>query len=472
MKNNKILSAGAVTVAVALTLAACSSSKATQAASSTPAGSAAATSSAGGPTAAGSSAAVGSPAAGSPVATGGPVVNISFWSWVPKIGEAVDKFNATHPNIHVTLDTVPGGSQGTYTKLYAAAQAGNAPDAAQIEYAFLPNFEQLGDVEDIGKYVTAATKSAFPAWTWSEVSNGSSVYAIPQDIAPEVLMYRTDIFTADGITTPPATWADFAADAKIIHAKDPNVYIANFPTNQPDWFTGLAWQAGGSWFSQTGGKWNVTIASDPASVKVANYWQGLISSNVVKAEDFWTPAWNKEFSDGDLAAWITGAWGGPNLQSAAPTTSGKWAAAPLPQWTAGGTATGNWGGSTNVVMKGAQHPAQAAEFISWLNTDPSSVALLASDSGLYVAANAFQQSASYQTAFPFFNGQKVYSVAGSQTISPTWQWGPTTSDTFTAFQDTTGTLTAASGKITDALAAAQTKTVATMQQQGFPVNGS
>jgi multiple sugar transport system substrate-binding protein len=468
MNNPRIVSAWAVTAAVALAVAGCSSGTKSAA---TPSGSSTPTSSAPAPTTA-SSAPAGTPATGTPAASGGPTVNITFWSWVPKIGEAVDKFNATHPNIHVTLDTVPGGSQGTYTKMYAAAQAGNAPDAAQIEYAFLPNFEQLGDVEDIGKYVTAATKSAFPAWTWSEVSSGTSVYAIPQDIAPEVLMYRTDIFTAAGITTPPATWDEFAADAKLIHQKDPSVYIANFPTNQPDWFTGLAWQAGGSWFSQSGGKWNVTIGTDPASAKVASYWQGLITSGVVKAEDFWTPAWNKEFSDGKLAAWITGAWGGPNIQSAAPTTSGKWAAAPLPQWTAGGTATGNWGGSTNVVMKGAQHPAEAAEFISWLNTDPSSVALLASDSGLYVAANAFQQSASYQTPFPFFSGQKIYTIAGAQTISPTWQWGPTTSDTFAAFQDSTGKLGSGGGKVADALAAAQSKTVATMQQQGFPVAGS
>jgi multiple sugar transport system substrate-binding protein len=157
--------------------------------------------------------------------------------------------------------------------------------------------------------------------------------------------------------------------------------------------------------------------------------------------------------------------------SAAPKTAGKWAVAPLPQWTAGGKATGNWGGSTNVVMKGAKHPQEAAEFISWLNTDPSSVALLASDSGLYVAANVFQKSSSYATAFPFFGGAKTYTVAGSSTISPTWQWGPTTSDTFAAFQDSTGKLSSRSGKILDALTAAQAKTVATMKQQGFPVAG-
>ena len=398
----------------------------------------------------------------------GGKVELTFWSWVPKIDQGVNLWNSKHPDVHVTLNAVPGGSQGTYTKMYAAVKAGNAPDIGQVEYAFLPNFAQLGDLVDIAPNISQETRAAFPEWTWSQVSSGSKTFAIPQDIAPMVLFYRKDLFAAAGITQAPATWEDYAKDAALIKARTPNAYLSNFPTNQADWYAGLVWQAGGKWFSQQGDKWGVSI-NDPASQKVGDYWQGLIDRLLVKPEGFWSDSWNKEFQDGTLASWITGAWGGPNLQKAAPDTSGKWAVAPLPQWTAGSNATGNWGGSTNVVLKGSKHPKEATQFMSFLNSDPEAAAILAKESGLYMATSNFQQTTSYSTASDFFGGQKVYETAGAQTLRPNWKWGPTMSDTFTYFQDATGKMESGQGKITDVLTQTQTKTVDAMKSAGFPV---
>ena len=283
--------------------------------------------------------------------TGGKV-ELSFWSWVD-IGKAVDLWNSKNPDIQVELNAVPGGSQGTYTKMYAAVKAGNAPDIGQIEYAFLPNFVQLGNLVDIAPHISPETKAAFPEWTWALSSGGGKTYAVPQDVAPMGLFYRKDLFAAAGITRPPATWAEYARYAELIKKKFPKAYIANFPTNQADWYAGVVWQAGGRWFTQQGDKWGVSI-NDPASVKVGDYWQDPIDRKLVKAEGFWSEAWNSELQDGTLASWVVGAWGGPNLEKAAPTTKGKWAVAPLPQWEAGANATGNWGGSTTVVFKGSE----------------------------------------------------------------------------------------------------------------------
>ncbi|MET7280072.1 sugar ABC transporter substrate-binding protein [Kribbella sp. NPDC005582] len=399
----------------------------------------------------------------------GPV-ELTFWSWVPKIDKAVALWNSTHPQIQVKLNAVPGGSQGTYTKMYAAVKAGNAPDIGQVEYSFLPNFAQLGDVQDISSHLSPGFKDQFPEWTRAQVSSGDAIFAVPQDIAPMGLFYRKDLFAQAGVTSPPATWEEFARAAELLHRKNPKQVITNFPTNQGDWFAGLAWQAGGSWFAQDGDKWKVDIDS-PASRKVAEYWQSLVDKKLVKAEGNWSDQWSKELQDGTLAAWITGAWGGPSLESAAPATKGKWAVAPLPQWEAGRTETGNWGGSTNVVMKGSKHPAEAAQFIQWLNTDPASTALLSKESGLYPAATAWTSSAAYQAESPFFGGQQLSKVIGQQHLSPDFRWGPTSSDTFTVFQDVTGKLESGQGRIVDALSAAQTKTVATMKGQGFEIAG-
>lgn len=394
-------------------------------------------------------------------------VTLTFWSWVD-LSAAVDLWNSKNPAIKVELNEVPGGSQGTYTKMYAAVKAGNAPDIGQVEYAFLPNFAQLGDLVDISSYLSAETRAAFPDWTWAQVSSGKAVFAVPQDIAPMAMFYRKDLFAAAGITRPPATWTEYADAAQRLKARSPKSFVTNFPTNQGDWFTGLVWQAGGSWFAQQNDKWAVSIDGAP-SKQVAAYWQDLIARRLVKPEGNWSDAWNKELQDGTLATWLVGAWGGPNLQKAAPGTAGKWAVAPLPQWQAGAKQTGNWGGSTNVVLKGSKHPAQAAAFIQWLNTDPEAIAILATKGGLYLATSNWAKSESFHAPTSFFGGQKIYETVAAQQLSSTWRWGPTMSDTFTYFQDATGKLESGSGHIDDALTQTQTKTVQALTSAGFPV---
>jgi multiple sugar transport system substrate-binding protein len=401
------------------------------------------------------------------------VVHLSFWSWVPDINLAVNLWNQSHPTIQVKLDTIPGGSVGGYAKMYAAASAHNAPDIGQIEYAFLPNFVQVGDIANIGPYVSKATVKDFAPGIWGQVSSGKKVYAIPQDFAPMVFYYNKAAFAADGITTPPATWAEFATDAATIHSKNATQYISNFPTNEPDWLAGLDWQDGGKWFSYSGGKWHVTI-TDAADETVANYWQTLINNGSVEATGFWSDAWDKQFQDKSLLGWFGGAWGDSSIESA--TTgigTGDWAIAAMPQWTAGQNNTGDWGGSTNAVFKDSKHPAQAAEFAAWLNTNPASENSLAAKSGLYMAATNWYKTSSFATTSSFFGGAEVYQLASTEKFPTGWAWGPVMTSVFTAMSNSTAGLGTGSGSSTvaQALAAGQSGAVSALQQSGFPVAG-
>src|SRR6202451_183532 len=168
-------------------------------------------------------------------------VTLTFWSWVPGISQSVNLWNKSHPTIRVNLSEVTSGGAGTYAKMFSALQAGNAPDLGQIEYATLPNFEHVGGVVDLSKYGAASVKADFVPWTWSQVSQGGAVYAIPQDTGPMGLFYRADLFKAYGLAVP-QTWAQYLSDAKKVHAAHPGVYIAAFPANDAQWFAGLAWQ--------------------------------------------------------------------------------------------------------------------------------------------------------------------------------------------------------------------------------------
>src|SRR3984885_2684543 len=138
-------------------------------------------------------------------------VTLTFWSWVPGISQSVNLWNKSHPNIHVNLSEVTSGGAGTYAKMIRALQAGNAPDLGQIEKATPPNFEPVGGLDTLASCVAGSVKQDLLPWTWSQVTQGSAVYAIPQDTGPMGLFYRADLFKKYGLAVP-TPWAEDRAD--------------------------------------------------------------------------------------------------------------------------------------------------------------------------------------------------------------------------------------------------------------------
>ena len=409
----------------------------------------------------------GGSSSGAAPASGGKVT-LTFWSWVPGISQSVNLWNKTHPDIHVNLNEVTSGAAGSYAKMFSALQAGNAPDLGQIEYATLPNFEHVGGVVNLDPYGVSSVKSDFVPWTWAQVTQGSGVYAIPQDTGPMGLFYRADLFKKYGLAVP-TTWAQYLSDAQKLHAANPNAYIAAFPANDAQWFAGLAWQAGAKWFSTSGDTW-LTGIDDSSSQQVASLWQQLISDHLVKVEPDFASEWYKDLSDGTLLTWPTAVWGENTLITNAAPTKGDWRVAPMPNW--GSTpANGNWGGSTTVVFKDSKHPAQAAQFAEWLNTNPQSITGLITKGGLFPADLAGEKQPAANSPVPFYGGQNIWQVfqADGKLVNTTFQWGPIMNTTFTQMSDGFGKATGGSETLAQVLASTQSQTISTMKSQGFSV---
>ena len=151
-----------------------------------------------------------------------------------------------------------------------------------------------------------------------------------------------------------------------LHKDDPSVFMGDTATTDAGLFSGLSQQAGAQWWSASGCCWPVGINS-AASQKVASFWGNLVQQGALDSQTAWTASWDKSFSSGEYASWISAVWAPGDLASQAANTSGKWAMAALPQWTAGQNVDGAWGGSATSVTSNSKHPQQAAEFIAWLN---------------------------------------------------------------------------------------------------------
>jgi multiple sugar transport system substrate-binding protein len=399
-------------------------------------------------------------------------VNLTFTTWVPGMDKVVDLWNQKNPNIQVKVQTGPNGNGGTYQNFFNQIKAGNAPDLGQIEYDALPNFRVQNGLENIAACGDVAkSKSDFVDWTWKQVTFGenNAVYAIPQDSGPIAMYYRADLFKAAGIAVP-TTWEEYAAAAALIKAK--GAFITNFPKTDVNWFAGMVWQNGGQWFANDGKNWSVQLTS-AKSMQVADYWQKLIAAGEVSKLASFSDEWNNSFNTGAQWTWISAVWGATTLSSGAPATSGKWAVAPMPQWTAGGTTAGDWGGSSTAVLKGSKHAYEASKFALWLNTDPEALTMANKLGGLYPAAKAGATLPAFSSGVDFYGGQKIYDVfaKASAGVNPDFTWGPTMTQTYTDVSDGFGTALSGSGTLADALKVGQDKTIAALKAQSIPVKG-
>ncbi|MFJ3439061.1 ABC transporter substrate-binding protein [Streptomyces cyaneofuscatus] len=402
-------------------------------------------------------------------------VTLDYWSWVPGMQKAVDVWNGENPDIQVSLRTTPAGNVGTYQNMSNALKADKAPDLGQIEYDSLASFRLKGGLTDIAKCDGVSdARAKFVDWTWAQVDFGAGgedgVWAVPQDTGPMALFYRKDIFDQLGLAAP-TTWEEYEAAARKIKAAKKGQYITHFSQTDPNWFTGLLWQHKASMFERSGDNWKVTV-DRPESREVADYWQRLIDDKLVATDlQGFSPALYKSWNDGEVVSWISAAWGYSTIRDNARSTSGKWAVAPMPQWEKGQRQAGNWGGSTTAVLAGGKHPAEAAKFALWLNTDAKALEILNREGGLYPAAKAGLELPALQQPVDFYGKQKVFDVfaEASADVDTDFTWGPTMTDTYRFLSDGTAKATGGDSTLAKVLKETDAQSAESLRKQSLDV---
>jgi multiple sugar transport system substrate-binding protein len=398
---------------------------------------------------------------------------LTFWTWVPDIEKEVALFEKKYPAIDVKVVNA-GQGEPQYTKLRTALKAGTgAPDVAQIEFQYIPTFSLTKSLVDLRPYGAEAHKDKFVDWTAGQVTGANGeIWAYPQDTGPMGMLYRQDILDKHGIS-PPKTWDEFAAAARKLHAADPNVYLTNLAANQNGVWMGLIWQAGAKPFATTGPESVTVNVNDEISKKLGDYWGGLVQEGVVSADADFTDQWYQALNRGKYATWLTAAWGPVFLTGTAQSTTGKWRAAPLPQWDAGKSVSGNWGGSTSAVITGTKNPIVAAKFAEFLNTDPESTKLFATQQFLFPATKALLSDPDFVQQKPeFYGGQTVNQVFSdiSATVDPEFQWPPFLDQAVNDWDETVGKSFADKTDTNAALDQWQERLTTYAKNQGFTVN--
>jgi len=393
---------------------------------------------------------------------------ITVWNWTPVAKDQVAAFEKAYPKVKVNL--VNAGTNSTeYTKLQNAVKAGKgAPDVAQIEYYALPQFALSDSLVDLSQYGFDKLKSDFSSGPWNNVNLEGKLVGLPQDSGPMALFYNKTEFQKYGLTVP-TTWDQYIADAKKLHAANPNAYITS-DSGDPGFVTSMIWQAGGHPFTVNGTKVNVNL-QDEGTKKFTSTWNQLVEGKLLSPVVGWSDDWYKALGNGQVASLITGAWMPGTLESSVPQGSGQWAVAPIPTYD-GKPANAENGGSAAAVMKQSKNSALAAGFVKWLNDNQDSVNIFVKGGGGFPSTVADQNSPEFLNQTPaYFGGQKINQVlvAGAKDVVDGWQYLPYEVYANSIFGDTVGKAYSDNTSLDAGLEAWQKSLISYGNQQGFKV---
>jgi len=404
---------------------------------------------------------------------GSSATKLTFWAWVPGMDRAVEEFNKTHPSICVTLED-PGAGEAEYTLLNNAMKAGTgAPDVAEVEFDELPSFEIQHYLLNLVPYGANNYKSDFASWAWSQVSQGSAVYAMPSDFGPMAFYYDQQTLAKYHIT-PPSTYAELATDAVKLHSENSSAYLMNFNANDSQWLMDMMGEAGAWPFQYSGGA-NITIDwTGPKQEAFAAFWQKLIDEKAVGLFNDAGTEVNTNLDNGTLGAAIDSAWAPSYFVADVKKSMGQWRASALPQWTAGANVGADWGGSTYPVFTQSKNPKAAAEFSEWLTATTQSWNIVKTPpSSLFPTYLPTLESPSFKAlTYPISGSSQPNQVfsAGALTISQT-PWPPFMTQVLNQQPTTFGGVLNGKETLQQAFSTFQQQEVTYAKAQGFNVTG-
>lgn len=329
----------------------------------------------------------GTKASASALSTAGAGKTVTVWlqsdaqkGWPDVVSQASQRFEqATGAKVNVQwqqwsnyttkLDSAFAGSSGVPD----VVELGNTQTASYIAAgAFTDLTSSKGQFENSANWLQGLAESG--------TSSDGKLMAVPYYAGSRVVIYRKDLWTKAGITTPPTTLDELTADLdklKAANASDPRFSAFYMPGK--NWYAAMSfvYGAGGKIAEQNNGQWAGALESTQAQQGLAR-WQLLATKYSVGGA-------TKDESDQDaiMALGHTGAILGNGWEVGAVTdkkTGNPALAASLDTFPMPGTAAGQYtpsflGGSDLAVPAKAPNAGLGAQWVKYFTDTTSQTAL-------------------------------------------------------------------------------------------------
>lgn len=279
-------------------------------------------------------------------------------------------YSRAHPCVTVTRQAPSTSTDSAYlTHVLSQFSSGNEPDLLMLDNPQLAEFAAKGLLVPLNSLGSIQTSEINPA-NLAETTYQGQLYAMPLYTNTIAIFYNKMLLQQAGITTLPATWAQFAADAK--RAARGNV--AGFA------FSGLAgpgnvtWQFD-PWSWSNGG--TTAHADSTAAIQALSFLSGMVKDGAAPKD---VVNWNQtqviqEFEAGKAAFAENGLWNIPALEQQFPKL--KWGVIEIPTQAAGQKVIAPFGGEVWAIPRTNPAEEKAAFGVLSAMSTPSQLASFA-----------------------------------------------------------------------------------------------
>ncbi|OWQ89403.1 sugar ABC transporter substrate-binding protein [Roseateles terrae] len=318
---------------------------------------------------------------------------------------AVPAWRAQHPNVDVKVISREVNDHHT-AMTTALSTAKGLPDVMALEVPYLGRFSQGTGLQDLSQppYSLVQDRDRFVHYAFDQATTAQgAVVAVPTDIAPGTLLYRTDLLTRAGLTEKDLTtsWEGFVQAGVRIKATT-GAYLLAHARDMKDILIRTGIQPGEGLYYDAQSRPLVTSARFVRAFELARAVRRQKLDARVAA---WSSDWTEGFKRGGIAAQMSGSWLAGHLNNwLAPDTRGRWRAAQLPEG-----AFAAYGG-TYFAMPRLSDPSRKAlayEFIRFmtLNRDQQLAAFKSQDA--FPALVDAQTDPFFDQTLPFLGGQSA-----------------------------------------------------------------
>jgi ABC-type glycerol-3-phosphate transport system substrate-binding protein len=237
----------------------------------------------------------------------------------------------------------------------ALASGKNAPDITELGNTETPTEASVGALANISSFVNSwSGKPELVSGMLANDTQNGDIYGVPWFGGVRGVWYRTDQFTAAGITSAPTTWAELVSDAQKLMAKFPGTYGLGAPSDDTDAVASFIWGAGGQIATESNGTWVGDLTSPASEAGIKFYVDLYLTDHVSPAKyvgetelgniGATSGGPNEDFALGKLDMYIDGPWASANFPANAVGKS-DWASFPIPSETGPNPAPAFAGGS-------------------------------------------------------------------------------------------------------------------------------
>ncbi len=280
------------------------------------------------------------------------------------------------------------------------------PDVMTLEASYVGRYAQGRGLDDLLQppFNAAQYRPRFVPYAWDQaVNRRGELVALPTDIGPGTLLYRSDLLAKAGLSEADLTpsWEAYVEAGVKIKAATGAYLISNAQVVKDIVIRSRLAPGEGLYFDRD----SRVLVDSPRFVRAFELARSVRRRKLDARVSAWSNEWAEGFKRGTLATELSGAWMvGQMANWVAPNTRGLWRAAQLPERTFVG-----YGGSYYALplRAAAANKALAWDLVRLLTLDPALQFAAFKSQDAFPALLETHDDPFFEQPLPFLGGQRA-----------------------------------------------------------------